>query len=180
MREISGPVAVPRLANKVQLASWFEVSLPTVEAWVRKGMPVSQRGSRGVAWQFDLLEVARWKFGQPVESAPGLNGEQVDPATLPPSERKAWYESEIKRRELQVKDRELIPADEVERVTATGYAMIAQTLRSIPDLLERRLALAPEVLGEIESIQDEALNALADALSTVAPAGVGEEDLVDG
>ncbi|BCX88508.1 hypothetical protein MIN45_P0877 [Methylomarinovum tepidoasis] len=88
----------------------------------------------------------------------------VDPEALPPADRKAWYESELKRRQLQVNDRELILAAEVERVVATAFAALAQGLRSIPDIIERRCAVGPETLEQIERIIDAEMDAMADRL----------------
>jgi phage terminase Nu1 subunit (DNA packaging protein) len=49
-----------RICNKAQLAEFFEISLPTVDAWMRKGCPVVARGHRGIGYQFDLLHVLLW------------------------------------------------------------------------------------------------------------------------
>lgn len=46
--------------NKQGCAAHFNVSLPTIDAWVRKGAPVVQRGGSGVPWQLDLSDIARW------------------------------------------------------------------------------------------------------------------------
>ena len=161
---------VERRVNKAELAAWFDVSLPTIEAWIRRGMPISQRGSRGVPWVIDILEVAEWRFSGRADN----NGE-IDPERLTPSDRKAWYEGEARRRDLQERDRELIPAIEVEQAIRTAFAAIGQSLRSIPDNLERRIGISPAVAEQIEEILDEEMTALADRLSSLAP-GVDVED----
>lgn len=161
---------VERRVNKAELAAWFDVSLPTIEAWIRRGMPISQRGSRGVPWVIDLLEVAEWRF-----SGRADNDGEIDPERLTPSDRKAWYEGEARRRDLQERDRELIPAIEVEQAIRTAFAAIGQSLRSIPDNLERRIGISPAVAEQIEEILDEEMTALADRLSSLAP-GVDVED----
>ena len=161
---------VERRVNKAELAAWFDVSLPTIEAWIRRGMPISQRGSRGVPWVIDILEVAEWRF-----SGRADNDGETDPERLSPSDRKAWYEGEARRRDLQERDRELIPAIEVEQAIRTAFAAIGQSLRSIPDNLERRIGISPAVAEQIEEILDEEMTALADRLSSLAP-GVDVED----
>jgi len=154
-----------RKANKAELAEFFDVSIPTIDAWIRKGMPVVQRGGKTVPWVFDLLAVALWKFApQGDEAGP------VDPEKLPPGERKAWYDSEMRRREMQKDDRELIPAAEVGQVIATAFAAVAQSIRSLPDNLERRLSIAPEVVDEIARTMDEHLDDLSERLQTLGPA----------
>lgn len=170
---MSDPVslsAVGRLrkANKAEVAEFFDVSIPSVEGWLRRGCPVVQRGSRTIPWVFDLLDVAKWRItGQRSDA-------DIDPDTLPPSERKAWYEGESKKRELQVRDRELIPAAEVEQVIATAFAAIAQDLRAIPDNLERRHGIDPAVAEAVEAALFEAMDALADRVATLAPTEQGE------
>jgi phage terminase Nu1 subunit (DNA packaging protein) len=52
---------VKTIVNRAELASLFEVSLPTVDAWVRKGCPVVERGGRGREWKFHFSEVFNWR-----------------------------------------------------------------------------------------------------------------------
>jgi hypothetical protein len=116
-----------------------------------------------VPWVFDLLDVAIWRItGQRTDA-------DVDPDTLPPSERKAWYEGETRKRELQVRDRELIPAAEVEQAIATAFAAIAQDMRAIPDNLERRHGIDPQTAEQVEAALLQAMDSLADRLAALAP-----------
>ena len=158
-------VVIPdiRRANKAQAAQFFDISLPTLEAWLRQGAPVVQRGARGISWVLDLLALAEWRF-----SSRTVQG-GIDPETLPPGERKLWYDGETKRRELQVRDRELIPAADVEQAIATAFSAIAQGIRSIPDHLERRIGCAPDVAEAVERMLDEEMTALSERLSQLAP-----------
>lgn len=156
-----------RKATKAQLAEFFNVSIPTVDAWVRKGMPVVERGSKTSPWVFDLLAVTLWKF-----APQSGDDDSFDPEKLPPSERKAWFDSEMRRRDLQKIDRELIPAAEVGQVIATAFAAIAQSVRSMPDNLERRMSLPPDMVEEVSRAMDEHLDALAGRLKKL---GLEEE-----
>lgn len=58
-----------RLVNRAQLATLCDVSLPTVDTWVRKGCPIVERGSKGSPWQFDSAAVIDWRIAQAVEAA---------------------------------------------------------------------------------------------------------------
>ena len=156
-----------RTGNKAACAEFFGVSLPTIEGWVRRGMPVVQRGDKGIGWVIDLCAVAEWKFGNQTSST-------ADPESMTPIERKAWYEGETKRRDLQIRDRELIPAGDVERTIATAFAAISTGLRAIPDLLERKYGLSGEIAGNVSEALDLELEALADRLATLAPVTVDE------
>jgi len=116
-----------------------------------------------------LLDVATWRItGQRTDA-------DIDPDTLPPSERKAWYEGETRKRELQVRDRELIPAAEVEQVIATAFAAIAQDMRAIPDNLERRYGIAPDVAESVERGIFEAMDGIADRLSALSTVTAEEQ-----
>ena len=151
-----------RHRNRGEIAVMFGVSPQSVDAWIRRGCPVVERGGRGKPAVMDVIAVAEWRFGARVA------GDNVDPETLPPAERKQWYEGEKHRRAIQVEDRELIPIAELEEVIGTAYASIAQTLLSMPDLLERRAGLPPEIAEQSEVIIHEAMNDLADRLQTFA------------
>lgn len=169
-RAIGGGV---RIANKAGCAEFFDVSMPTVDAWIRRGMPIVQKGGKGVSWQIDLLAAAQWRFG--VQASGG----SIDPESLEPMQRRAWYEGETKRRELQVRDRELIPAADVERVVATAFAALASDIQSIPDNLERRSGISSDVAEAVEAALYEAMDAMADRLSEMAPVGLDVAPEVD-
>lgn len=94
---------------------------------------------------------------------------EIDPDRLTPSDRRAWFDSEAKRRELQVRDRELIPAAEVQRVISTAFAAIASELRGIPDNLERRGDATADQAERIAQAIDAAMDALADRLTALSP-----------
>lgn len=94
---------------------------------------------------------------------------EIDPDRLAPSDRRAWFDSETKRRELQVRDRELIPAAEVAQVLATSFAAFASEMRSMPDNLERQGYATPEQAERIEERIDLALDALADRMQKLGP-----------
>nr|WP_227176143.1 DUF1441 family protein [Marinobacter sp. CA1] len=147
-----------RRLNKSELAELFGVSVQAVDGWCRRGCPVEERGAPGRPWVFDALRVADWRFSKADQP------EGQDPDTMTPQDRKAWYESESKRRELQVQDRELIPSAEVERVVATAFSAIAQGLRGLPDNIERRTGCTPEIVEAIEHTLDAEMEALADKL----------------
>jgi phage terminase Nu1 subunit (DNA packaging protein) len=158
-----------RRANKAEVAIFFDVALTTVNDWVKKGCPVVQKGvGKGIPWLFDLLEVMLWKYGAQVRD------DELSPEQMQPKERKDWYDSELKRTQLEQSQRKLIPAEEVEIAISTAFAVIAQHLRSMPDNLERKLGISPEIAESIELANDEYLNALANSLSAL-PVAIADE-----
>ena len=149
-----------RIANKAEIATLFEVELTTVDRWIRKGCPVVQNGSRGVAWELDIIDVARWKF------APPDGAFELDPAKMATAtERKAYYEGELKRRELDVIDRRLIKADELEPALLEALATLSQSAQSIGDTLERRHGVSSEIAEIVEGTIFEYLDEVATKLS---------------
>lgn len=157
-----------RSANKAECAEFFDVAIKTIDGWVRRGCPVVRRGSAGTPWEFDLFEVCQWRIN-------GQSTDAAEPDQMTPQDRKAWYESEGRRRELQVKDRELIPVDEVEEAIATAFGAISQGMLSLPDNVERRTGCSAEMIEAVESVVHSELNALADRLQDLAPVEVADE-----
>jgi hypothetical protein len=85
-----------------------------------------------------------------------------DPRSLPPDKRNAWYQSELRRTDLEMRCRQLIPAAEVEVEFATLVKEVVQFLDTLPDALERDAELSGEqveALGESIARQRAAMHA---------------------
>ena len=52
------------MLNKAGLAKEFDVSMTTIDSWIRRGMPYVSKGRNGRSWQFDLDECREWKTRQ--------------------------------------------------------------------------------------------------------------------
>lgn len=128
-----------RMVNKAGLAEFFGVSVTAVDAWIRRGCPVVHRGGLNRPWCFDLLEVMRWRFDRADTYQP------VAPDDMTPQDRRAWYDSEKCRLDLQARCRELIPLEEVEHVMTIAVRTISRALDEIPDKLEATGAGPAEV-----------------------------------
>lgn len=70
--------------------------------------------------------------------------------------------------DYKIKSGEYVSRDVVKQVSAQAAASIAQTLRSIPDNLERK-GIEPKVCLQISEVIDEALNDLADEFAMMTP-----------
>lgn len=68
----------------------------------------------------------------------------VDPRNLKPMERRAWYQSERERMAVEAEARQLIPAIEVQTEMAELVRTFVQFLDTLPDQLERDVAMTPE------------------------------------
>jgi phage terminase Nu1 subunit (DNA packaging protein) len=153
MVELANKLPKSRLANKAEVAEFFGVSLPTVEAWLRRGAPYIQKGSKGISWQIDLLEVARWKF------APDT-GTAEDPADLPPKDRLDHYKAEREKTKHLEEQGHLLQAHDVEQTIATTYKAIAQAIETFPDQAEREHGATPDVVAILQGLGDKLREAL--------------------
>jgi len=50
-----------QIVGKETLAEILDVSITTIERWIREGMPVQQRGDQLHDWIFQLEEVSHWR-----------------------------------------------------------------------------------------------------------------------
>lgn len=92
-----------------------------------------------------------YKLSDAVPAILGMHngGDPDDPRTLPPEKRRAWYQSERVRVELEVSNGKLIPVAEVEMAEFVKRAV--QFLQTLPDILERDAGLTPE---QVQRTQD--------------------------
>lgn len=148
--------------NRGELAGFFGVSPPTIDAWVRTGCPQVSKGSRGVAATFNTADVAKWRTDKAREEGSGTS--LVD-------------EAELKRRKLAAetgsaelgyaKDLQLVaPLDQIERAVSRAFSEVRAGMRNIPSRVVATL------IGETDERKfkkvmleeiDQVLEALANA-----------------
>ena len=157
-------------ANKRQAAEFFDVNVKTIDAWIYRGAPVVARGGLGKPWELNILDICKWYFEQGRAMEPA-----IPPDLMEPRDRKAWYESEVKRRELQDRDSRLVRASEVGDCLQPALEIIFQHCREIPQKLaadEITASTAPHVAADIE----EALDAMT---AKLGPLSLGIEALAE-
>jgi phage terminase Nu1 subunit (DNA packaging protein) len=147
--------------TRIEIADLFGVSHTTVDAWIKRGMPVVQRGSRGKAWQINTAEVSAWLEQRAKESAAG--GDQADEREL--KRRKLAAETAKVELELARVRGEVVPLAQLERALANTFAEVKTNLRSVPSRVataiigeETETRIKAVILKEI----DQALEALGD------------------
>ncbi len=75
---MSDETAGGRIVNRAALAQLCGVTLPTIDAWVRKDCPVVERGGTGKEWRFDSAAVMDWRIAKAVEQAvAGMGGDKA-------------------------------------------------------------------------------------------------------
>lgn len=63
--------------------------------------------------------------------------------------------------EFRIMDGQYLPREAIRSALAEAYQAVAQSLRSIPDNLERKMGVTPEVAEVVSSAIDEAMGELA-------------------
>lgn len=81
--------------NKREIAEKFEISLTSLDGWIRRGCPVKTRGARGFAWDLDPAAIESWRKDRDGTSKQ-VHGDG-DPSTLTAERtRKTRHEANIK------------------------------------------------------------------------------------
>jgi phage terminase Nu1 subunit (DNA packaging protein) len=71
------------------------------------------------------------------------------------------------------KSAQYLPRDDIRQATATAFSTVAQSLRSIPDNLERRFGVAPSLAETVGNMIDVILGDLSDELERMHNASAG-------
>ena len=147
-----------RICNKAELAEFYEIHISTLDAWIRRGCPIMQRGRHGVAWQFDLLEVAKWRFGTQEQSS------EEDPEQMEPKARLDWYKGN-RERDAHAKDQGLlIPFDLAEQLVGAAFASVRAGLLSQHNTIASHYPeMSKDAISGILSANRELLTRLSEA-----------------
>jgi phage terminase Nu1 subunit (DNA packaging protein) len=160
--------------NRAGLAEHLGVSLPTIDRWGKEGMPVVQRGSRGVEWVFDLAEVIRWRVDRAARDAADDAPDGLDEIE------KRTAAAKMLKAELELAQArgDVAPIREFERAQAKAFAEVRANVMNVA----QRVVI--QLLGETnetrfkEVLRGEltlALQAAAEADLTLADDGDDEE-----
>lgn len=71
--------------------------------------------------------------------------------------------------EFKIKSGEYVEREAVKQAAASALATVAQSLRSLPDTLERKLNVSPEITELIGAEIDACLESLSEDLSLMTP-----------
>jgi len=156
------------VVNRSRLAALHGVSLPTIDAWVREGMPVVKRGSRGVEWEFDPAACYAWRMQRELDkSKREADAGGGDPESLDALERRKLLAQTVEAELKLAKARgEVADVALMERNLARAFATVRASLRQVPS---RAVSL---LIGETDERRfksvllqeiDQALDVLATA-----------------
>ncbi|RWO29590.1 MAG: DUF1441 family protein [Mesorhizobium sp.] len=163
------PDGVPdAMLNKSEVAQFFGVSLPTVDAWLRDGMPWVSEGTNGRAWEFQASQVWAWRkatvASEETRSAEAqaaieamrlkLIGGQVGDTirALPPRERQQIYDVELAHRRLMQESNRLIERDVVLEHLQDLLSLMRDTVTGLSDRLDREAGLSGKQIEIVDTI----------------------------
>ena len=159
-----------RIVNRAEMAKLLEMSLPTFDRYMDRGMPIFQRGSNGRAYQFDAEAVISWYRGEieKEEAAAAaraadltqlsmeLNGGAVAEieGVAPGLSGKARIEAlqgALLQDKLEQQRGKLIPVEDVRADYTALFSRFRQRLLSLPVMLVRSAGLTPAQAAAVDS-----------------------------
>lgn len=87
--------------------------------------------------------------------------------------------ADLNELELAVRRGQYVDRAQVKQAAATALSALAQTLRSVPDNLERKLGVSPEVAAEVGLLIDSALDEVANQFEAITENQRPHEGLVE-
>jgi hypothetical protein len=112
------PNRTPNLVSKSALAQRLDVSLKTVDDWVRRGAPVYRKGDHGVAYEIDTGAFFEWQIARTA----GISIEEY---------RRTELEAENRRRERDAARWRLIEAEYKNRKLAATMETLTAELAAL-------------------------------------------------
>ncbi len=141
------------------LAQVFSMSLPTLRARIREGLPFVEEGGLGKSWQFDLAECIQWNTQREVNRSATVLDDGMTKGDLEMESLRL----KIQRDRLEVAKLlgEVAPLEEVERALSTTFVEVRQAMLSIPDRVGGRVLACDDVVSVKELLESEIDSALS-------------------
>lgn len=133
-----------RLFNKAEVADAFQVSLPTVNVWIREGCPVVTAGDRGVSWELDVFAVYAWRQGDDETTGSRVLDPQQERAALDRARRESVEMDNRKKAGDLVSVEDV--ADEWSRITG----IIKDRMLALPSKLAAEIVLISSIVDAEE------------------------------
>ncbi|WP_125782864.1 DUF1441 family protein [Pseudoalteromonas rubra] len=138
--------------NITRIAEAFGLHRETVRKRLRQHQ-VGPKGRRSGVDVYSLAEVGPALFAQDVQSK--SENDIHDPRTMPPKDRKDYFQSERERLKFEGETGELIPEGEYRNDLAVTLKAVVGFFESMPDKMERLRLFTPTQLDQLESMCDE-------------------------
>lgn len=149
--------------NRREIARLLGVSMPTVSDWVDRGLPVVNRGSRGIPWAFDVAACFAWRLEYELANAVGASTRDVTREDA--EKRKIIADAILAEIKVAEQLRSVVKVEDVSRIWEGRIVASRETFQGIAQ------RIAPLLVGEsdqgrIEStIETEIARALEELAS---------------
>ncbi len=154
------------LLNRTQLAAAFGVAPLRITKWGAEGMPVYDRGRRGVESRYDLAAVVEWQVERKVQARGGASGAPIDLATE--RAQLTRVQRALATMKVGTEQKRLLPADEVRRVVGGAFHAVRARLLALGQSVADRCVLATQTsTAAVQAVIDDAVH---EALAELAEA----------
>jgi phage terminase Nu1 subunit (DNA packaging protein) len=176
------PEGVPDVVlNKRDLADFFAVSIPTIDAWISAGLPALVEGTNGRSWEFRTSVAWAWKCardeGDRIKTSEaqaaiaamrlalvgGKAGDSIQ--SLAPKERQQLYEVEAAYERLKRERNQSLDRDEVTIVLNDLLRIMRDGVSVLPDTLERVAGLSGKGVDAAVDACDDVLEEIERAVT---------------
>lgn len=127
-----------KILNKNEIAQAFNTSLPTIDSWIRKGMPCVEQGGNGKAWQFNLSDCIRWHKSTYVKSEMPQEYQNLPLAKA--RAYKEFFKAKLAEMEYERETGKLLLASEVSAWAAKAAGIVKDKLYNIAPRMSSILA----------------------------------------
>lgn len=140
-----------------EVAETLGVHMATITGWERQGLPIVKRGGRGRPSRYDLEAVRAWLAARDQAARKAVAG------PLDPVQEKAardHWQAELAEQTYKIRQKVLLPADEVERAWSAEVAAVRSKLLALPTTFADRLhrAATLEGLAGVERVLQAAVH----------------------
>lgn len=150
------------LYNISQLAICFQIARETVRVRLSAASVIAA-GELGGHAVYHIHDAARAILSS--ESGPAF--EAQDPAKMKPKDRLDYFRAETERLSYEEKQRQVIPVAQYRTEFARVIKILSAGLDSVPDKIEQKCSLEPEVTEQIEVVIDSIRNDMADEIKNI-------------
>ena len=162
-----------KLVCKSELAELFGISERTVTTYQKNGLPIENDGARGGQNSYNTRDVIEWfvefRVAKLISEKPGSGRDpevDINPNSLEPQDRLAWYRSERERLNFEQETGELVhEKDHNDEMFKIGKAFVL-VMETLPDQLERDCGLPPAAVAKVQSSIDDLRDQLAEMLAS--------------
>lgn len=126
--------------NRRELAEIFSVTKPTIDAYIKRGMPVKDRGAKGKQAVFSTGNCIDWLISEKVKRATGgAEGESKDGL----EKRKLAAQVRVAEIDAEIKSGSVFDAADVAMVLSSVLATVRANVMNLPNRF-------PEIKADLE------------------------------